>query len=72
MMISRLKLFVYMACIRAQHWFLGPATHCYNCVDCEQEEFHLPDGPIFYCLFRGEMEIEPTDTCRAFKGWRNN
>lgn len=71
-MISRLKFFVYMVCITLQHWFLGPAMHCWNCVDCEPYTYGGDIGTKCYCRFRGEMEMEPSDTCRAFRGWRKH
>ena len=70
MMISRFHWFLQKNWWQFVEWAQGPSIACYNCVDCQKENFCVPDGPQFYCMFRGEMTVEPTDTCRAFKGWR--
>lgn len=68
-MITRVYEFFYSTFWRFALWLYGPWRICYNCSDYDPE-LEL-DVIYHWCLLKGD-EIDPSGTCRAFRGWRKH
>ena len=70
-LIERLPWIPYVVVRTIQNWPERFRRICLYCVDCKEYRNAAENYEAeWYCSFRGDMEVDWQDTCRAFRGKR--